>query len=390
MPPVSPRLAHQRTALFLAVATSWVVLSDQLAFSLPLQAADQHLVQTFKGLVFALLLAPLLYWRLERLESSPFQAARGHARATGRPWLRRGDSAALGQAETVRHLAALSDVPQDPGCAAHGPSPGLGAGVARRCAVEAALLHAALDDEFSLHLQPKWCITTQRTIGAEALLRWNSATLGQVSPDEFIPIAEKHRVIRDLGRWVVRRVLRELAARRGQHEHLQVSINLSARQLDDETFPGFVAAAVAKAGLSPSRLQFELTETSLVQNQAAARAFLMELRAHGFTVALDDFGAGYSSLSYLAQFPVDVLKLDRSFVEQLPHNPRARVVASSIIEMAGRLNIQTVAEGVETEMQRAILEAAGCHQAQGWLVCKALPVGDFFRRANRHLTRLAA
>ena len=264
-------------------------------------------------------------------------------------------------------------------------SPEVAAGVSRRLAVETGLLHASLKEELSLHLQPKWCIDTMRTTGAEALLRWNSADLGQVSPEEFIPIAEQHQVILELGRWVASEVVSELARHRDGHRGLQVSINLSARQLEDNGFPQFLARIVADAGLEPACLQLELTETCLVQNQDAARAFLKELRSLGFSVALDDFGAGYSSFAYLAQFPVDVVKLDRSFIEQLPHNETACVVASSILQMAARLEMQTVAEGVQTHAQRRFLEQAGCGHAQGWLVCRALPVDEFFSRLDRHV-----
>ena len=254
------------------------------------------------------------------------------------------------------------------------------ASASRRLAVETGLLQASLKDEFSVFLQPKWSIGTKSTIGAEALMRWNSTELGAVSPDEFIPIAEQHPVILELGRWMVSEIVRQLTQHRAQCPDLQISINLSARQLEDQGFPRFIARTVADAGLPASCLELELTETCLVQNQDAARAFLQELRTLGFSVALDDFGAGYSSLAYLSQFPVDVVKLDRNFVEQLPDNETACVVASSILEMANRLQMQTVAEGVETEPQRRFLEQAGCHQAQGWLVCPALPADEFFSR----------
>ena len=250
----------------------------------------------------------------------------------------------------------------------------------RRLAVETGLLQASLKDEFSVFLQPKWGIGTKSTVGAEALLRWNSRELGPVSPDEFIPIAEQHPVILELGRWMAAEIVRHLAHHRERCPGLQISINLSARQLEDLDFPRFIAALVADAGLVPSCLQIELTETCLVQNQEDARTFLQELRNLGFSVALDDFGAGYSSLAYLSQFPVDVVKLDRRFVEQLPENETACVVASSVLEMASRLQMLTVAEGVETEAQRQFLAQAGCDQAQGWLVCAALPADEFFQR----------
>jgi EAL domain-containing protein (putative c-di-GMP-specific phosphodiesterase class I) len=250
--------------------------------------------------------------------------------------------------------------------------------VSRRLAVETCLLQGNLKEELVLVLQPRWSIGNKHTTGAEALLRWNSRELGAVSPNEFIPIAERHAVILELGRWVVAEVVRQLARHRTQWPDLQISINLSARQLEDPGFCTFIAKTVSDAGLPSSCLELELTETCLVRNQDAARTFLQELRGLGFAVALDDFGAGYSSLSYLTQFPVDVVKLDRSFVEQMPGNGTACVVAASVLEMANRLQMVTVAEGVETEAQRYALEQAGCHQAQGWLVSAAMPCDEFF------------
>jgi PAS domain S-box-containing protein len=263
-----------------------------------------------------------------------------------------------------------------------------GGGLPRRLAVESCLLQARFKDELSVVLQPRWSISTKRTTGAEALVRWHSAQLGTVSPHEFIPIAEQHAVILQLGRWVVTEVTDMIARHQKQFPELQVSVNLSARQLEDPGFIRFLSQTVERAGIAPSSLEFELTETSLVQNQDACCGFLQSLRGLGFSVALDDFGAGYSSLAYLTQFPVDVVKLDRCFVEQLPDNGTACVVASSVLELANRLQVLTVAEGVENESQRRVLEQAGCHQAQGWLVSPAVPADQFFGQlaleASRH------
>ena len=381
--------------LFLATAACWVVFSNQIAFALPLQPEQQHLVQTSKGLLFALLAAVLLHWQLKRWTASVAEAADTAAAGSAAQRNAVSFTPRLAPARPARSGSPLEQSawavplhePRGAGRAGATVLPGLpsivAAAVSRRVAVEAGLLLANLDDEFSLHLQPQWCVRTRRTIGAEALLRWNCPGIGFVSPEEFIPIAEQHPVIRDIGRWVLVQVVRALAADQDRHPALQVSINLSACQLEDEGFPRFAAAVVTEAGLSASCIQFELTETSLVCNQEAARIFLEALRNDGFSVALDDFGVGYSCLSHLARFPVDVIKLDRSFVEHLPHDAATRVVASGIIAMAAQLDIATVAEGVETEVQRQFLESAGCHAAQGWLVCKALPMADFFGRQAR-------
>jgi diguanylate cyclase (GGDEF)-like protein len=259
-------------------------------------------------------------------------------------------------------------------------SPDVASQVSRRLALEAGLLQPGWREQFQVHLQPKWDIVTKRISGAEALLRWYSPELGQVAPGEFIDVAEEHSVILEIGRWVVSKVVEALARHRDHCPHLRVAINLSARQLEDNGLPQFIAQSVREAGLLPSCLEFELTETWLVSSPLGARRFLSDLRTLGFTVALDDFGVGYSSLASLSQLPVDVVKLDRSFVERLPGSEAACVVASSMLDMANRLHMATVAEGVETEAQRAFLANAGCRQAQGWLVSPAVPLDEFFSR----------
>ncbi len=262
-------------------------------------------------------------------------------------------------------------------------SPDVASQVSRRLALEAGLLQPGWRDEFQVMLQPKWDIVTKRVTGAEALLRWHSRELGQVAPGEFIDVAEEHSVILEIGRWVVSKVVEALANHRDRCPALRVAINLSARQLEDDCLPKFISQVVREAGLPPSCLEFELTETWLASNPIGARRFLADLRSLGFSVALDDFGVGYSSLASLSQLPVDVVKLDRSFVERLPESEAACVVASSMLDMANRLHMTTVAEGVETEAQREFLARAGCQHAQGWLVAPALPLADFFGRYER-------
>ncbi len=390
---ISTRFAGRGSLLFLAITICWMVFSNQIAFALPLQPEHQHLVQRSSGILLAILVAGLLYWQLKRAERSLVRAAHAAASGKGMPTTSAAVRPRLAPASLQPAIASGAgashprhrsdadriDLPRQPGL-----YPAVAAAVSRRVAVEAGLLLANLDQEFTLQLQPRWCVRTRRTLGAEALLRWNCPGLGVVSPDEFIPIAEQHPIIRQLGRWLVVQVVQTLASCLDRHPELQVSINLSACQLQDEGFPRFAAAVVAEAGLAPSCIQFELTETSLVCNLAAARSFLEALRRDGFSVALDDFGAGYSSLSYLARFPVDVIKLDRSFVRHLPDDSATRVVASGIIGMAHRLGIRTVGEGVETEAQRQFLEGAGCREAQGWLVSRALPVDVFLHRLEQH------
>ena len=383
---IATRFAGRGSLLFLATTLCWMVFSNQIAFALPLQSEQQHLVQRSSGILLAVLVAGLLYWQLKRAELS---LARAQAAAAGGPPAAPGNARPAVVTRAGGPTATLQ-LPHRTDAARIGATSGPGlpsaaaAAVSRRVAVEAGLLMANLDEEFTLQLQPRWCVRTRQTLGAEALLRWNCPGLGAVSPAEFIPIAEQHPVIRQLGRWIVVQAVRTIARCIDRHPALQVSINLSACQLQDEGFPRFVAARLSEAGLPSSCIQFELTETGLIRTVDAARDFLMALRNNGLSVALDDFGAGYSSLSYLARFPVDVIKLERSFVEHLPHDPASCVVASGVIAMAAQLEVMTVAEGVETEAQRQFLEDVGCAQAQGWLVCRALPVDEFFRRQEKH------
>jgi EAL domain-containing protein (putative c-di-GMP-specific phosphodiesterase class I) len=394
MPYLPPRFARRGSLLFLAGAICWIVFSNQLGLALPLQPQHQHLVQASTEVIFAFVVAALLYWQLKRAERSVARAVDAARPGTVPPpgmiaGSRRGRPFLPPQPGGPRSAAFRGQGPSA-GAPATAPSEparltqGMASAISRRVAVEAGLLLASLDDEFSLRLQPRWCVRTRRTLGAEALLRWTCPGLGAVSPAEFIPIAEQHPVIRELGRWTVVQVVRVLAGHQDRDPALQVSINLSACQLRDDDFPRFVAATVAEAGLPPACIQFELTETSLVCNLDKARSFLQSLRKDGFTVALDDFGVGYSSLAYLARFPVDVIKLDRSLVGPLPDDAASRIVASGIIDMAQRLGIRTVGECVETEAQRQVLAGAGCHEAQGWLVCGALPVEAFFQRHEGH------
>ncbi len=217
-------------------------------------------------------------------------------------------------------------------------------------------------------------------MGAEALVRWNSATLGPISPARFVPVAEDTGIILAIGGWVLREACR-LAARWHLTEpaarNLDVHVNLSTRQFQQPDLVEQVQQALADSGLTASRLCLEITETAVVDDMVKATDTLHQLKALGIKVALDDFGVGYSSLSYLRRLPVDVLKLDKSFIDHLGESSEDSAVVMAVINLARALGLTVVAEGVESELQRRELRALGCTLGQGYLFSKPVPSDDF-------------
>ncbi len=228
---------------------------------------------------------------------------------------------------------------------------------------------------FSLVHQPIVELATGAPTGVEALLRWTDPVLGRVSPADFIPLAEELELISVLGRWVLETACREIGA---AHPTLGVSVNVSGPQLGASSFADEVAAALSGAGMPAARLTLELTETALVRDVRRARRVLGELRARGVHVAIDDFGAGYSSLAYLQQLPLDVLKLDKSYVDNLARSRGGPSVAvpRAMVALGHALGLRTVGEGVETAGQRDALQALGCDRAQGYHFGRPMPVGE--------------
>ncbi len=250
--------------------------------------------------------------------------------------------------------------------------------------LRAAVEHLDNDHSFQLHFQPQQTMDG-RLMGTEALLRWRHPTLGDVPPDVFIPIAEETGLIHALGAWVVRQTCEYIRTWDAQRvdfgEHL--AVNVSPWQL---SHPGFVYGMdrlVRDAGVQPGRITLELTESALLQGFESALQTMYALAGIGFRLALDDFGTGYSSLAYLSQLPLHELKIDRSFICGLrPEAPSP--LASFIVDVGHRLGMTTIAEGVESESQRATLEALGCDGLQGYLICPPLPAGEFVRWLERH------
>jgi len=233
---------------------------------------------------------------------------------------------------------------------------------------------------FSLHYQPQIDIESGAVIGAEALLRWNDDDLGNVSPAEFIPVAEESGFIVALGDWVLGEAVAQAARWHAEGRPVRVSINVSALQFQQLDFVERVAAVLAAAKLPSEWLELELTESILVQDANEALQRLRALDALGVQLAIDDFGTGYSSLGYLKRFPIKKLKIDRSFIKGLPGDSSDAGIACAVIQLGRALNLRVIAEGVETPQQRDFLSGNGCDEFQGWLFAPALPADEFARR----------
>jgi diguanylate cyclase (GGDEF)-like protein len=253
----------------------------------------------------------------------------------------------------------------------------------KRLKLEANLRRALEQDELELHYQPQIDVRSGRVVGVEALLRWNCAELGQVSPVEFIPVAEESGIIVPLGRWVLQSACRQAAAWRDAGlldtiEH--VAVNMSARQTRDVGLMDDIRAILDETALPARLLELEITEGVLMENVHANLDLLQRFQAAGIHLSIDDFGTGYSSMSYLKRFPIDQLKIDRSFIHDVPGDGEA--IATAIIAMAHSLELTVVAEGVETLAQVEFLRSAGCDIMQGYYFARPMPVaalGEYLR-----------
>ena len=243
--------------------------------------------------------------------------------------------------------------------------------------IERALHKAIENDEFVLHFQPKVSASTRAVVGREALIRWNRPTVGLVSPDEFIPLAEQSMLICDIGRWTIYAACNAASRWSGGES---VSVNLSARQLLDPEIVLHVETALQQSGLEPGRFELEITETAIINNTQLATSILLDLKALGIKISLDDFGTGYSSMSYIQEFPFDRIKIDRSFVMSMNANVKSRAIVEAIIHLAHSLNIAVVAEGVETEDQAEALALLSCEELQGFLIAAPAPFEDMVAR----------
>lgn len=240
------------------------------------------------------------------------------------------------------------------------------------------LLHKAIaKNEFEMYYQPQVDLSGQKIVGCEALIRWNHPGMGQVSPAEFIPVAEHSNLIIEIGAWVMREVCRQARVWQDQGFKLKVSFNVSARQfMRPEELLTVLRSAISESGVDPAMMVLELTESLLLDSQGMSDV-LNRISEMGLTLALDDFGTGYSSLSYLRRFPIHILKIDKSFVGDADRDPDDTEMVKTIIGMAHNLRMNLVAEGVETVAQAQLLTAEGCEVAQGYYFSRPLPVGSF-------------
>jgi len=246
-----------------------------------------------------------------------------------------------------------------------------------RMILEAKLRRALEQGEFVLHYQPQISLQTDEVVGFEGVVRWQEPELGLVGPDEFIPLAEETGLILRLGEWSVREACRQAVAWRDRGVcPVPISVNLSPQQFREPGLAELISGALAESGAAPGRLGVEITENVLLHDAKLAIETLSRLRALGVRVALDDFGTGYSSLSYLRHLPADALKIDRSFLVDIATEDAAAALTASIVAMGVALGLRVVAEGVEEEPQRRLLQAWGCHEAQGFLFGRAVPADD--------------
>lgn len=250
----------------------------------------------------------------------------------------------------------------------------MNARVLERVDIEARLRRALAGDEFHLHYQPRIDLATGRIAGLEALLRWTDPDLGEMPADRFIPVAEESGLIISVGEWVIAEVCRQCAAWRGDPRFdVPVSVNVSAVQFRQRGLEQAIETALADSGIPAAKLELELTESAIIEDVEQARGMLERLKARGIRLSVDDFGTGYSSLAYLRRLPIDRLKIDRSFVNDVTDDPEDAVITTAIIGMARTLGLRTLAEGVETPAQLAFFRERGCDEAQGYLLARPMP-----------------
>jgi EAL domain-containing protein (putative c-di-GMP-specific phosphodiesterase class I) len=259
-----------------------------------------------------------------------------------------------------------------------------------RLRLEADIVRALANEEFFVEYQPIVDLGTRSLLGVEALVRWRHPELGVLMPGRFIPVAEECGQIVKLGRWVLRRACREMRAWRNAvagGAGLRVAINISGRHLQHGDLVQDVAQALEESGLEPGNLVIELTESTIMHNTEVNLGRLRQLKALGVRLAIDDFGTGYSSLSYLHRFPIDILKIDHSFVSHLTNTDNGPELARAVITLGETLGLDTVAEGIEVEAQVAALLGLGCVAGQGFLFATAasleeLSASTFVARRN--------
>ena len=244
-----------------------------------------------------------------------------------------------------------------------------------RLTLENALRRALENDEFILHYQPQYSLDTGKLTGLEALIRWQHPDMGVIAPDKFIPLAEESGIIVAIGEWVLRTACNQMKSFLDSGYLVErISINISGVQFQRESIVDTIVGVLEETNLDPKSLELEITESIIMQETGKTVKILNEIRQQGITIAIDDFGTGYSSLSYLKRLPVNKLKVDRSFVRDIPHDPNDEAITRAVIALGQALKLEVIAEGVETEEQKIFLKSLGCHEAQGHLYSRPLPV----------------
>lgn len=262
-------------------------------------------------------------------------------------------------------------------------APALQSAINERVGMEADLRRAIEEDQLLLHYQPQVC--RGQMAGAEALVRWRHPRRGLLSPGDFIPLAEETGLILPLGDWVLESACRQASAwaRSGTLRHTRIAVNISARQFRQPDFAEKVIGTLRETGAKPENIELELTESSLAEDVDQIVARMTELKDYGLRFSVDDFGVGYSSLSYLKRLPLDKLKIDISFVRDILVDSGSRAITQAVIWLARALDLKVVAEGVESEEQHEVLAELGCEVCQGFLFSRPLPAGEFERMAAR-------
>jgi EAL domain-containing protein (putative c-di-GMP-specific phosphodiesterase class I) len=266
----------------------------------------------------------------------------------------------------------------------------MNAGGVARLSLESQLRRALEHDELLLYYQPKVNVQTDEIVGAEALVRWQHPELGLLPPGDFVPLAEDMGLIVPMGEWVLNEACRQNKAWQSLGlPPLSISVNVSNQQFRDSKLVRTIFRALANSGLAPQYLKLELTESAIMENAKENVNALREIKRTGSKLSIDDFGTGYSSLSYLDLFPLDELKIDRSFISPIKAATDNAPIVTAIVAMAHSLGLTVVVEGVESKEQLAFVRKRGCEEYQGYLFSKPLPAGEFAALLQQKTDRLA-
>jgi EAL domain-containing protein (putative c-di-GMP-specific phosphodiesterase class I) len=260
----------------------------------------------------------------------------------------------------------------------------MGEEASRRLQIENYLRYAVERNELELHFQPVISMQSGEVVAVESLMRWTHPELGQVSPAEFIPLAEDAGLISNIGRWGLAQACRQFRLWRDQGVKLErLAVNISPRCLLQPALPEYIEELLRENGIPPGCLELELTETTVMEYSGHAARFFEHIEKLGVRLAIDDFGTGYSSLAYIKQLPIHVLKIDRSFVRDIGQDPNDREIIRGVTALAHGLGLEVVAEGVEDLQQLEFLRTLGCDLVQGWLYLPAVPGDEITARLSK-------